>query len=140
FAGTRAPARLHGLFAAFFRTDPNSLLDREDKNLPVADLPRLGRLENRADRRVHRAVGQDDLQLQYWQEIHRILAAAIDFGVSLLTPEALHFADGHALDTDAGQRLFDVFELERFDDGLNLFHSISSPVRRQILENPAQPV
>jgi hypothetical protein len=42
--------------------------------------------------------------------------------VSFLPAEACYFRDGHAFDAQLGKRFFDLFELEWFDDGFQLFH------------------
>jgi hypothetical protein len=41
--------------------------------------------------------------------------------VALLAAVPLDFRDGHALDADLVQRLLDVIQLERFDDGFDFF-------------------
>jgi hypothetical protein len=43
--------------------------------------------------------------------------------VALLPAEALDLGDGHALDAEFVQGVFDVFEFERLDDGFDFFHS-----------------
>jgi hypothetical protein len=65
-------------------------------------------------------------ELDLGQEIHGVFAAAVDFGVPLLAAEALHFGDGHAGDADLVEGVFDFGELERFDDGFDLFHKLAS--------------
>src|SRR5437588_371073 len=71
---------------------------------------------------VHDAIGHDHLDLDLREEVHRVLTAAIELGVALLPPEPAYLRDGHADDPDRGQRLLDVVELERLDDGLYFFH------------------
>ena len=40
-----------------------------------------------------------------------------------LPPMAAHIGDGHAIDADAFERLFDFVEFERLDDGFDFLHS-----------------
>jgi hypothetical protein len=42
----------------------------------------------------------------------------------LLPAEAANLGNRHADNADAGQRLLDVVELERLDDGFDLLHGI----------------
>ena len=67
-------------------------------------------------------VGHHDFHLDLREEVHRVLAAAIELGVALLTAEAPHLGHGHPDDPDAGEGLLHVVELERLDDGFDLFH------------------
>jgi hypothetical protein len=42
--------------------------------------------------------------------------------MTLLAAEALGFDDGHALEADFLERLFDVVQFERLDDGFDFLH------------------
>src|SRR5205085_11192825 len=64
----------------------------------------------------------DDLYLHLRQEIDHLLGAAVELGVTLLPPEALPFRHGEPGDADLRQCLAHFVELERFDDGFDLFH------------------
>jgi len=68
------------------------------------------------------------LKLDLGQKVHDVLGAAVQLGMSLLTAESLDLADRETLHTDTRQGLFDLVELERFDDRLNLLHK--SPLGR----------
>src|SRR5438034_4034644 len=63
-----------------------------------------------------------DFHFPFREIIHRVLAPTIDFGVSFLPAKTFDFGDSHSFDAKLGQRLFDFFELERFDDGFQFFH------------------
>ena len=39
-----------------------------------------------------------------------------------LPPETLDFRDGHPADAELQNRILDIFQFERFDDGFNLLH------------------
>ncbi len=49
---------------------------------------------------------------------------AINLRVPFLTAKALDLRNSHALNAQAGEGLFDVFQLERLNDGLDLFHVV----------------
>jgi hypothetical protein len=74
------------------------------------------------DHPVGQVVRHRHLDLQFRQEVHRVLGAAVDFRVPLLPSEALHFRDGEALDPELGQRLAYLVELERLDHGHDQLH------------------
>jgi len=56
------------------------------------------------------------------QEVDHVLGAAVELGVALLATEALDLGDGDAGDADFAERLADVVQLERLDDGHDHFH------------------
>src|SRR5205823_12252187 len=64
----------------------------------------------------------------------RVLAPPVNFGVPFLPAEAFNFGDGHPFDAKLGQRFFDLFELERFNDGFQLFHVGVNSVSRGALQ------
>ena len=68
----------------------------------------------------------DDFDFHLGQEIHDIFGAAIEFGMALLAAEALGLGHRDALDADFLQRFLHFVELERLDDGFDLFHACSS--------------
>ena len=74
-------------------------------------------------------VGQHDLDLHLGQEVDDVFGAAIELGVALLAAEALGLGDGDALQPDFLQRLLHLVELERLDDGFDLFHDDDSLAR-----------
>ena len=63
-----------------------------------------------------------DLDFDLGQEVHDVLRAAIEFGVTLLPAEALGFGDGDALQSDFLERFFHLVELEWLDDGFDFLH------------------
>src|SRR5437762_556157 len=81
---------VHGLYSflsLLFGADANSLLNVGNEDLSVADLSRFGGLYDDTDGRLGLPIGHDQLQLDFRQEVHRVFAAAIDFGVALLPAE-----------------------------------------------------
>ena len=78
------------LLARFFSPDSDHFFHRADKKFSVANLARLGRLDNRLDHRDSLRVGNHKFNFYFWQKIHRVFAAAINFRVALLTAKAFH--------------------------------------------------
>src|SRR6202012_4209940 len=76
----------------------------------------------RLDNLVRQVIWYHDLDLDLRQEAHVIFRAAIDFGLSLLSAEALDFRHGQSLNPQRGQGLPDVVKLEGLDDGHDEFH------------------
>src|SRR5436190_8746613 len=98
------------------------MLEIEDEHLAIADRartrgPRDG-FQHLLDERVR--YSRFDLRLR--DEVDRVLGAAIELGVPLLSAEALDLGHRHALHARLGQRLADVLELERLDDRRYQFH------------------
>eukprot|EP00873_Tetraselmis_striata_P030531 jgi/Tetstr1/450795/TSEL_037831.t1 len=115
-------ARLEGFVSAFARADSNGLFDRRNENLAVANTTGLRRVADRLDRLVGKLVWDNDLDFDLGQEINDVFGASVEFGMALLTPETLGLRHRDALQPNFLKGLFDLIELEGFDDGLNLFH------------------
>src|SRR5207247_9236276 len=67
-------------------------------------------------------VSHHDFHFPFPDKIHSVLAAPVKFSMSFLPAKTFDFGDSHSFDAELGQRLFDFFELERFDDGFQFFH------------------
>src|ERR1700704_4154682 len=80
------------------------------------------RLDHRLDRAIDRAVGVDQRDLDLGQEVDDVFGAAIELRVTALTPEALDLRHGEPGDADLGKRFAYLVQLERLDDGFDLFH------------------
>src|SRR5207244_11909996 len=89
---------------------------------PLPNLPTLSRVLDNYVALLHQRYADDALDLDLREEIDRVFRAPIELGVSLLAAEAAHLRDRHADHADAGERLLDVVQLERLDDGLDLLH------------------
>src|SRR5690606_12243562 len=108
--------RLQRVGAALAGPHPDDRLDRGHPDLAVADLPGAGGLDDDVDDLVHGGVVHDDLDPHLRHEVDRVLGAAVDLGVALLTAVTLHFTDRHTEHACLFQARLDVFERERFDD------------------------
>ena len=97
--------------------DADGLFQVGDEDLAVADLAGVGRLGDRLHGGVEVGFLDGHFDLDLGQEVDHVLRTAIEFGMALLPPEALHLGDGDALHPDLGQRLADLIELERLDYG-----------------------
>ena len=117
------------LVAGLLRADARGTFNRQDENFSIADLPSLGGLDDRFHRGRDLIIRQHEFKFDLGEKIHRVFAAAINFRVPLLAAEAFDFGDRHAFDADAGQCFFDLFQFERFDDGLNFFHDEDAILR-----------
>jgi hypothetical protein len=113
---------LNGLFAFFFGPDADGLFDGGDEDFAIADLTGLGRLDDGGYCGLQLFVGEDDFQFNFWQEVDRIFAAAIDFSMTFLAAEPFNFTDGHAFDPDFAEGILHFFELEWFYNGFDFFH------------------
>src|SRR5260221_9534383 len=111
------------LFGSLTRADPDGLFDSAPEDLAVADAAGFGALLDGIDDLLSLAVGHHDLDLHLGHEIDDIRRPSVYFFLAASTAEALHLGDGHPLDPDLGERVFDFVQLERLDDGLDLFHS-----------------
>src|ERR1035437_1954376 len=115
-------SRLNRGFPFFVRADANGLFDVGYKYLAVADLLRLRGLDDCGHGSIQMLVADDEFKLHLRQKIHGVFAAAIDLRMAFLAAEAFDYADRHSFDSHLVQGVFDFFQLERFDDGFDLFH------------------
>jgi hypothetical protein len=103
-------------------TDTHHAAHITDKNLAVTDLARAGGGSDGLDAGIDQIIGQDDLNLYFWQKINHIFRASIEFGMTLLPTKPLDLDGGHTGDARRGQGLADVIQFEGLDYGLDLFH------------------
>ena len=71
--------------------------------------------------RVSATIGQDH---NLRDKIDGVFASPIDLCMTLLSSKALHIDRGHPLETEFGESVFDFFNLERFNDRFNFFHTL----------------
>src|SRR3990167_10226166 len=126
-AWTRRPpeegyANSDGLGPGLAGADTDHLGDVGHENLAVAYLAGAGRGLNGLDDRRGEIVGDDHLDIDLGQEVDDVFGAAIQLRMTLLAAISLGLQHSHALHADVLERLFDVIQLERLDDGFNLLH------------------
>src|SRR4029077_15238820 len=126
----RSPPPTRAIFServavGFAGANAQGVVDRGDEYLTVANLASLGGAADRLDNLVNVLFGDGDLDADFWQEVHRIFGAAIDFGMALLAPITLHFSNRHSVNANREKGVAHFVELERLDDGGDQFHGIT---------------
>jgi hypothetical protein len=117
-------AELNGGVAGLFRADTDRFLDGKNENFAVADFSGFGGLDDGVCGFGHVFVSDNDFDFDLRKKIHGVFAAAINLGVSFLTTEAFDFRDGHALNANFGECLFDMLHFEGFNDGFDFLHDM----------------
>src|SRR5208282_6353139 len=112
--------------------DADRMVEAEHEDLAIADLAGFRRGTDRIDDFVHLIGRAGNFQLDLREEAHGIFGAAIDFGVALLPPIALHLGDGQPLNANLSEGVADVVELEGLDDGHDDLHWFDLPVESPI--------
>src|SRR5437879_5029481 len=77
----------------FAGADPNRGFDRKDEDLAVTDVAGLRRAGHHVGHLVGQVIGDHDLDLDLRQEVHRVLAAAVQLGVALLAAKSTDLGD-----------------------------------------------
>src|ERR1700758_2205052 len=86
----------------FAGADADGVIESGDEDLAVADLAGLGGARDGLDHLVDLIGWAGDLELDLRQEADGVFGAAIDFGMALLAPVALHLGDGQSLNAALG--------------------------------------
>jgi hypothetical protein len=102
--------------------DAPSVIDAEDKDFAIANLPGPGRACDRLDDFAGLTFLCRDLNAEFWQEGHFVLVATIDFGVASMPAVTLDLGHGHAMHANCRERILNVLEFERFDDRNDELH------------------
>src|SRR5258707_107052 len=87
--------------AALAGTDPDTVLQGQNKDLAVADLTGVAGargVDDRFDGCLHEGVVDGNFELELGQEPHLELAAAINLGEPSLPAAAAHVGDRHEID------------------------------------------
>src|SRR5699024_6638673 len=106
----------------FAGPDSHGLVDGVDKDLAIPDLAGLGGADDRIDHGIDPVVVHRHFKFDLGQKIHRILGAAIQFGVPFLAPVAAHLRHGRSVNADFGQGFPHIIHAKRLDDGSDHFH------------------
>src|ERR1035438_4265000 len=126
------PCRSQCSLAALLVAYADGFVDARQKNLAVADLAGARGIGDRCNRLVHQAVRHDGLNLHLGEKIDRVLAAAIELGMSLLSSVTADLGYGHALHSDFEESVFDGFELRRLNHCFQLGHKVTLTVRTNL--------
>src|SRR5262245_50299093 len=91
------------LWPSFSRPDANTVLQRQDENLAVADPAfRTGSasLHDGVDGRLDEVFVDGDLELHLAEQLHSQFVTAVGFGMAFLPAETLHVHDRETEDLD----------------------------------------
>src|SRR4051794_1972882 len=88
------------IIAALVIPDADRFIDRRTEDLSITDFAGLGGRDDRALDLVYHAVGDHHLNLDFGDEINRVLAPTINLRVPLLAAMTTDFNHGHSLNTD----------------------------------------
>jgi hypothetical protein len=102
--------------------DAPSVIDAQDKDLTVANLPGSGCACDRIDDFAGLILLCRDLNSEFWQEGHFVLIATIDFGVASMPTVTLDLGHSHSVHANSRESILNVFKFERLDDGNDQLH------------------
>jgi hypothetical protein len=85
------------------------------------------------------AVLDDHLDFDLGKEIHQVLGTLVKLGVAPLTTESFHLHRGQTVNSHVAERFLHVVELERLDDGFDLFHRHSGQFSDRCIPQTAPP-
>src|SRR5688500_9642658 len=114
-----------GSHVFFARPYVVALLHGHHEHAAIADLACPRGTDDGFDRFVDRGVGHDHFDFHLRQQAHLVLTAAVHGGMTLLTPVAAHFGDGHTCDVELAEGFLDVVHHIRSDDRLDELHALS---------------
>src|SRR5438093_3692644 len=113
---------LESAVSGFARADPHRFVQVGDKDLSVSDAAGLGRPDDRLDHLVRQLVYDDDLDLSLRHKLDGVFGSPVGLLVSLLAAEPADFRDGHAIDSQFGQGVLDLFQFDRLDNCFYFLH------------------
>src|SRR5690606_15378613 len=105
------------VFVLLARADTQGGFDRRNEDFSVADPSGLRGGCDRFDDGLGLCIGDHHFKPDLGQEIDDILGTAIEFGMALLAAKPLGFGNRDARHPDLVERLLDLVQLERLDDG-----------------------
>src|SRR5216684_3434864 len=118
-------ASLQRGLAAFAGSDPDDILHRNNEDFAVAKLACSGGLRDCLDDGIFNAFGDDNFDLDLWDELDLILRAAIGFRMSLLTAITLNLPDGHPAASTSLESFSNLVKKGRLIVSFNLLHQLS---------------
>lgn len=108
--------------AGFAGPDPDGFLHRHDEYLTVADLSGCATFLDGGNHLIVHLDVHRKIELQLGHKTHLVFRTPINLLMTPLAAKALDFTNRHAVDSQFAQGIFDVVELEGFDNRFNLFH------------------
>src|SRR5207244_3928518 len=107
-----------------------------DEHLSVAHATTARGRGQRSHNFVGASVGHNQLHFHLRKQIDLVLLAAIDLRVSLLAAVPAYFRYGHAVNTDAQQRVLHFIQLVGLDNRFDFLHSLALPFPRVTIMMP----
>src|SRR5208337_5391966 len=86
--------------------DPDRLLNRDDKDLPVSDFSGTGRFGNRFDQGIEILVTNNDLKSYFGKKINHHETAAVFKSDTLLFAPAFDLSNSHPVESFVFKRFF----------------------------------
>src|SRR5213593_2322436 len=117
-----ALGRLQGIFASLTGADSHGILQRENKNLSVADFSRVCRFANSLNDLLALIVENCHFNLDLGEQINAVLRASVALHLTLLTPGAPHVRYSQSHNPNVRQRLLHVLKAVRADNRVYHFH------------------
>src|SRR5579884_218686 len=106
--------------------DADGLVDRQDEDLPVADLAGARRADDGVDHRVHPRLLDHGLDLHLALQGDVGPRPAVDLGVAALRAAADHLGHGQPGDAELVERVLHHLQAVGTDDRLDLLHACPS--------------
>lgn len=109
----------NGFAPAFAGPNPNTIFEREDEDLSIADLSRIGRscgMDDRFNRGLDESIVDSNFEFQLGKQPNLKFRSAVDFGVAALPTATSDITDGHQIDISFIQSMLNGLELFGPDD------------------------
>src|SRR6185503_12569984 len=110
------PVSLESFRAGLAGANAYHLFEIENEDLAVSDLAGVRGFFDCLNDLLQQLGLDSRFYFDFGQEVHDVLRAPVELGMSFLPPEALDLGDGDARDADRGQRFTHLVELEGLDD------------------------
>ena len=114
---------LERAFAALLIANSDCVVHLGEENLAISDFPGARGRYDCLHCLLDEIVCQDQLQLEFGNQIDGIFSAAVDLGVSLLPAMSAGFEDGHAFDANLVKGVLHGIQLRCLDHRFELGHS-----------------
>ena len=99
-----------------------ALLDRQNKDTAVTNLPGTPGFNDRFHCVIHHFVGDDDLDHDFGQQRDGVFSPAVNGFVTFLAAVTADFGHGHTRDIELGQGILHFFQFVGTNDCFDKFH------------------
>src|ERR1700722_1648781 len=111
-----------GGFSPVTGPDADHFFKCRDKDFAIANFPGPRPFSDGLQNSGNQLIRRQDRDLYFGQEVNRILGAAVNLGMTLLTAEAPYLGYGYSLHADTVEALLYFIQLVRSDDRINALH------------------